>query len=74
MNRLRDWRDWWDMTKTAREIIGVILILALIAVFGYSRHVKQDCIDLCKVDGFDSGEGYHQMCKCITYTPYKGEW
>lgn len=65
-------RDWWDRTKTVREIICAILILALIITFGYTRHVKQDYIDLCKQAGFDSGEGHHQECKCVTYTPYEG--
>jgi len=67
-------RDWWAKTKTARDIIVCVLILALIAIFGYVQYVKQDCRDLCKAEGFDSGEGFHAECKCITYTPYAGEW
>lgn len=74
MKLRRDHETGWECFKRwGGYLVGILFVLLILLVF-YIQLRKDSCHDVCKGEGYPTGHARFNNCRCITYTPYKGEW
>ena len=61
---------WWDKhhrVRLAFQILGVLLMIAIIGMHAYTKMKQSDCYTHCKDLGYEHYDASYQKCTC-----YKG--